>query len=204
MKQGAEPISVWIAKIDKLCQLPLDAYLQNQEPSKLTPAFIAGRQLLMHFFGSHCLNFLSYSEQGKPYFTHTNLPKFNLSHSENWIALAFCSHHDVGIDIESIRPRKQRKNIIECYFNQQEQARLNELDEHHELPFFWQYWTAHEAVIKQKGHTVWQMEPRDTLADELAARKLQLTCWKTSQWCLSLCFPVGLIAQLYFLSSDKR
>ena len=202
MEFGSKQVSVWIAKIDSLSKIPLEIEFQDREHSQLIPAFIAGRRLLMHFFGRDCLKLISYTRNGKPYFTNSNLPRFNLSHSQDWIALAFSAAHEIGVDIEVIRTRKSSKNIIKRYFNQQEQAQLNTQNKPLEDMLFWQYWTAHEAVIKQQGQTVWQMKPQDTLPDDLAARKLQLAFWKTSQWCISLCFSLGLTAQLYFLSPN--
>lgn len=199
MELGSQQISIWVAKIDTLTQKPLGTEFQSQDPSQLTPTFIAGRRLLMHFFGRDCLTLISYTPNGKPYFIRSDLPKFNLSHSQDWIALAFSADHEIGVDIEVIRSRKSSKNIIKRYFNQQEQAQLNTLNKPLEEMLFWQYWTAHEAVIKQQGQTVWLMKPQDTLPEELAAQKLQLASWKTSQWCISLCFPSELTARVYFL-----
>lgn len=92
---------------------------------------------------------------GKPAFADPHLPQFNLSHSGDRLALLIGGHQPLGCDIEHIRPRRGFMAIAAAAFSP---ACLHWLSQQpHPLPAFWQLWTAHEAILKQRGQGVWQM-----------------------------------------------
>ena len=47
------------------------------------------------------LNF-SKTKDGKPFLPNSRI-NFNISHSSDWIILAFCKDHSIGVDLEAIR-----------------------------------------------------------------------------------------------------
>ena len=67
---------------------------------------------------------------GKPILAATaRIPslRFNLSHSHQFALFAFCLDHEVGIDIEKIRPQVAFEGIESRYFSPKERAELETL-----------------------------------------------------------------------------
>ncbi len=184
-------VNIWLAEISALCQ---DNKHCNSILSacggvvKGTPEFIAGRRLLSHCIGFDALKTLRQTSQGKPYFSDLSLPQFNISHSGDQIVLAVTPKYQIGIDIEMIRTRNQRASLIANYFNDEEKKEiLTEKNEQRELALFWEYWTNHESIIKQKDQSVWKIKPSDTLVSSLSEQNLALSVWYTEQSVISLC-----------------
>jgi len=84
---------------------------------------------------------------GKPYFLNSSL-YFNLSDTEDWIAIAFSWQVPIGIDIETIRPVEGMDRLISDYFSSKEQAYVKEKDA---LTRFWKIWNRKEACLKTLG-----------------------------------------------------
>ncbi|WP_413493951.1 4'-phosphopantetheinyl transferase superfamily protein [Morganella psychrotolerans] len=193
---GTGRVTVWLADIpalcsdDKACAAVLSACAGV---ARNTSSFIAGRRLLAHAAGYDALRTIHLSAQGKPCFADPALPRFSISHSRDYIALALTVGADVGLDIEVIRPRHRYLSLAARYFSVAEQSALHSApDEKTALSFFWHYWTAHEAVIKQRGETVWQIRPDDTCNSVLDVQQLQLPALHTPECAVSLCYSVGL------------
>ena len=67
---------------------------------------------------------------GKPIVAATDrIPtlRFNLSHSHQFALFAFCLDHEIGIDIEKIRPKVALEGIETRYFSPKERAELEAL-----------------------------------------------------------------------------
>lgn len=120
---------------------------------------LIGRSMLRYLLG----RYLSYPPEklcfetnihGKPLLVEEKLPfsvHFNLSHSGDWIALAFSSDTPIGIDIEKLRPSIDRQKIIRRFFHPKETSVFHAPEESaHELLFF-RYWTIREAFLKALG-----------------------------------------------------
>ena len=73
---------------------------------------------------------------------------FNISHSSDWIILAFCKDHSIGVDLEAIRDIDFLR-ISKRYFNQEEQIFLINSEDPKRL--FFDLWSRKEAIIKAKG-----------------------------------------------------
>jgi 4'-phosphopantetheinyl transferase len=72
--------------------------------------------------------------------------KFNVSHSNGRIAIAFCfGNGEIGIDIEKIKKPFDYQLIIDHYFSKKEQQYI--LSEQH----FYELWTRKEALLKVTG-----------------------------------------------------
>ncbi|GDX06792.1 hypothetical protein BSPA111_30050 [Buttiauxella sp. A111] len=98
---------------------------------------------------------LARAAQGKPY--HPALPEFNISNNATRVAV-LVGGREVGCDIEQIRPRARFMAIARHSFDEPLCDWLESLPEAQQIGQFWRIWTAHEAVLKQRGGTVWQME----------------------------------------------
>lgn len=83
---------------------------------------------------------LARTEAGKPYFGDPHLPRFNLTHTQNFCAVAV-GNAEVGIDAEVRIPRKT------------DAIRRRLTDEERREDFF-RLWTAKEAYIKLRGTTL--------------------------------------------------
>ena len=92
------------------------------------------------------LNF-SKTKDGKPFLPNSRI-NFNISHSSDWIILAFCKDHSIGVDLEAIRDIDFLR-ISKRYFNQEEQIFLINSDDPKRL--FFDLWSRKEAIIKAKG-----------------------------------------------------
>ncbi len=96
----------------------------------------------------------AYNEQGKPYLPEHPQLHFNMSHTGDYIAIAFDTQ-PIGIDIELMKQRKFpriAKRIMpeHCY--------LQFLESGASAEEFYMYWCACEALIKQAGSSIWQAE----------------------------------------------
>lgn len=101
--------------------------------------------LLRAGYGEFCGAPLLKTENGKPYLSAPNAPRFNLSHTEG-LVLAAVGKQEVGIDAERRRPRKIGALL----------ARLTEEERQED---FYELWTAKEAYIKFRGGTIAGMLP---------------------------------------------
>ncbi|NIY47007.1 4'-phosphopantetheinyl transferase superfamily protein [Cedecea colo] len=131
---------------------------------KRRPVWLAGRILLAMLLEEEALPKLAAGPHGKPY--HPQLPHFNISNSATSVAV-LVGKEAVGCDIELLRPRKRFLAVAQHSFAPALYAWLAALPSDEQLPAFWTLWTAHEAVLKQQGGTVWQMDslrlPLETL-----------------------------------------
>lgn len=87
----------------------------------------------------------TYENNGKPYFTNSKI-KFNISHSENTIAVAI-SNSEIGIDVEKIR--KINPNLIKWVYSEKEQKKY--FDKILDINFFYKTWTIKESYAKFNG-----------------------------------------------------
>lgn len=76
---------------------------------------------------------------------------FNASHSAGLILLAVTQGVEVGIDVEATRPLPELDGIVERHFCSSELHALASLTGPARLEFFYQLWTAKEAVLKATG-----------------------------------------------------
>lgn len=92
---------------------------------------------------------------GKPYLSdsnqHTPQIHFNISHSGNYIALAFSCTSPVGIDIEQIRKNIRAQALVRRFFHPDELCLFEQLPESEKLPFLFSRWTVREAFLKGLG-----------------------------------------------------
>lgn len=90
----------------------------------------------------------SYSENGKPHVAGT-VVEFNLSHSGDWVVLAFGRNRQIGVDIERIKRDMDVLSIASRYFTPEETARIEEAADRHAL--FFRLWAHKEAYVKACG-----------------------------------------------------
>lgn len=103
--------------------------------------------LLKQYLGVTRDEQLVYNEHEKPALASGEC-FFNLSHSEDHVALAI-SDHEVGIDIEKIR--KYHEATVKKVFNENQKAMLSELSGILRDECFTRIWTECESALKLKG-----------------------------------------------------
>ncbi|KGF08285.1 4-phosphopantetheinyl transferase [Tissierellia bacterium S7-1-4] len=84
-------------------------------------------------------------KNNKPYIENTIGLKFNISHTEGLVLLAF-SKREVGIDVEKINFKFEFKDILENCFTRDEIINID-----NNIISFYRYWTAKEAYLKCDG-----------------------------------------------------
>ncbi|MGN1166333.1 MAG: 4'-phosphopantetheinyl transferase family protein [Lachnospiraceae bacterium] len=89
-------------------------------------------------------------EHGKPFLADQKI-QFNLSHSEDYIALVFCANSPVGIDIEKIRPKARIESLVNRFFHPDEARIFSGLNEQQKIDFMFRGWTLREAFLKGIG-----------------------------------------------------
>ncbi|WP_372807032.1 4'-phosphopantetheinyl transferase superfamily protein [Pontiella sp.] len=89
-----------------------------------------------------------YSENGKPHVAESAV-RFNVSHSGDWVLLAFGLNRDIGVDIERIRPEMDVMSIASRYFTPGESGWI-ESAENRPAAFF-HFWSRKEAYVKATG-----------------------------------------------------
>jgi 4'-phosphopantetheinyl transferase len=148
------------------------------------PVWLAGRVLLAMLLGKESLPALATGPNGKPY--HPDLPHFNISNSATRVAVLL-GDSAVGCDIELLRPRKRFMAVAQHGFSPELYAWLAALPEDLRLPAFWKLWTAHEAVLKQRGGTVWQITSLHLPLATLCPPGLHLTHLTVSNTLVACC-----------------
>lgn len=96
------------------------------------------------YYGKLTILDLDYSNN-KPFIINSNL-KFNLSHSNNTVALAISDEYNIGIDIERIRPLDMR--LARRIANDIE---IKNIDSGKDLISLW---TKKEAFVKLNGDSI--------------------------------------------------
>lgn len=113
------------------------------------------KSLLKQWIGKEDINIIN-SPNGKPAFENSHW-KFNLSHSGDFTALVLHPTQEVGIDLETWKPKSRLKPIVERYFFPEEVSLLGTIENDSEwesvaLKMF----TTKEALIKLKGGTLFR------------------------------------------------
>jgi 4'-phosphopantetheinyl transferase len=90
-------------------------------------------------------------QYGKPYLAEDIPVRFNLTHSHGLALYGFAINHELGIDVERIRPEFASKEIAERYFSAAEQRELNQLPPEVHTDAFFLCWTRKEAYVKAHG-----------------------------------------------------
>ncbi len=77
--------------------------------------------------------------------------RFNLSHSHGLALFAFCLKHEVGVDLEKIRPEIALEGIENDFFSSREKEELASLPSTLRPEAFFLGWTRKEAYVKAHG-----------------------------------------------------
>jgi 4'-phosphopantetheinyl transferase len=116
---------------------------------------------------------IAHGEAGKPALHAGLFPHiaFNLSHSRDAVALAFCLHADIGVDVEYLDDELDRESIVTGVFSQAEIASYRTATPQERLRRFFCIWTRKEARLKARGLDMAHL--RDEAAERLPVRDFE-------------------------------
>lgn len=122
--------------------------------------FLACRSILASLLKQYChidtLPTMIIGDNNRPSFLDSHLPDFNISHSQDWVAVAISLNGKVGLDIEVSRQRQNYLNVAKSFFANDEYQWM--LAQSNTLNAFWQLWTLKESALKLYAKGVWQMK----------------------------------------------
>lgn len=132
----------------------------NQMNGQRKKQFLICRSILADLLNQYChcstLPTIVIGENSRPCFLDQTLPDFNISHSQDRVAVAISLNGKVGLDIELARQRKHYLKVAENFFDDDEyQWMIAQTDT---LSAFWQLWTLKESALKLYAKGVWQMK----------------------------------------------
>lgn len=77
--------------------------------------------------------------------------RFSLSHTRGWVAVAVATQHEVGVDVESLRPDVAIREVAQVALTRTEYTAWDQLPQTLKTPLFAQVWTLKESVLKAYG-----------------------------------------------------
>ena len=164
-----DEIHIWYASLDQGSQAlrHLEGMLSEEERSRAQgfrsgrprSRCIASRGLLRTLLASYLdrepreIRF-SYGTNGKPYLDEsldTMDLSFNVSHSNDAAMYAFARGHEIGVDLERVRPFFGMEHVVKRFFSPQEQNAFRRAAPGRRVRAFYDCWTRKEAVLKASG-----------------------------------------------------
>jgi 4'-phosphopantetheinyl transferase len=89
---------------------------------------------------------------GKPYLDESITScRFNLSHSGDFVLIGVTRVGEIGVDVETVRPRFATLEVAERFFAPAEVTVLRSLPQSEQATAFFRCWTRKEAFIKARG-----------------------------------------------------
>jgi 4'-phosphopantetheinyl transferase len=121
--------------------------------------FILTRMILRQLLGGYLgespskvlIEILKYGKPALPAAAKIPSLRFNLSHSHGLALFAFSLEHEVGLDLEMIRPEVVLDGIENTYFTAREREELEALPSELRVQGFFHGWTRKEAYLKAIG-----------------------------------------------------
>lgn len=123
--------------------------------------FLIGRMIVKNYISEKFkipikeIRFLK-NQYGKLYIDYSKIqiqsPKiyFNISHTKKMVAVAFCHHSSIGIDIEFLNP--EYIHLGASIFTTEEKSLIEEMEnEKDKVEMFYTLWTRKEASLKALG-----------------------------------------------------
>lgn len=134
---------------------------QQDLHNTLTPALttrLLGRFALRYLLNHHTgwspeqLN-ITLTPKGKPLLEGTPF-HFSISHSGDWIIIAICENHAIGVDYEHQRAVSNSLKIAKRFFATTEVLELESYTPETQAHCFNQIWSAKEAILKATGEGI--------------------------------------------------
>ena len=85
---------------------------------------------------------------------HSTTLRFNLSHSHDLALVAVTRQHEVGVDVERLRPVRDLPGLVARVLSASERVAFDRLSADLQLPAFFRCWTLKEACVKAAGEGI--------------------------------------------------
>jgi len=165
MQLGSKMVHVWQiswrdipaaeALLSKAERAQADRYKTGDDRRRYVTGRALLRQLSAHYLGiTPDMLAVAKNAHGKPYWQdYTDKLSFNLSHSGDWIILAFADGADIGVDVQLIDtgPRFRGEKVVKYALHPDEREALAATSEDKHRELFYGIWTLKEATIKAMG-----------------------------------------------------
>ncbi|EJR54571.1 phosphopantetheine-protein transferase domain protein [Bacillus cereus VD107] len=89
-------------------------------------------------------------QHGRPQLPE-GMPQISVSHSGEWVVVAFTTSAPVGVDVEQMNPNVDVMKMAEGVLTDSEIAQVMKLPNEQKIKGFLTYWTRKEAVLKATG-----------------------------------------------------
>ncbi|WP_433772070.1 4'-phosphopantetheinyl transferase Sfp [Bacillus wiedmannii] len=89
-------------------------------------------------------------QHGRPQLPE-GMPQLSISHSGDWVVVAFTKSAPVGVDVEQMNPNIDVMKMAEGVLTDIEIAQVMKLPNEQKIEGFLTYWTRKEAVLKATG-----------------------------------------------------
>ncbi|EEK78977.1 4'-phosphopantetheinyl transferase Sfp [Bacillus cereus] len=89
-------------------------------------------------------------QHGRPQLPE-GMPQLSVSHSGDWVVVAFTKSAPVGVDVEQMNPNVDVRKMAEGVLTDIEIAQVMKLPNEQKIEGFLTYWTRKEAVLKATG-----------------------------------------------------
>lgn len=124
--------------------------LSNIQKRTLTGHLLV-RKKIMGDYGLSQPPLFMFHSQGKPYFAEYPRFHFNISHTEDLVAVAF-SDSPIGIDVEHVRHSKL--SVAKRFFHEEEYRTLMQTPLNEQDRYFTSLWVLKEAYVKCTGEGI--------------------------------------------------
>ena len=127
-------------------------YLTASDRGRFVQGRAGLRRLLSRYSGENPATIrFAYGPRGKPFLAGTPMVRFNLSHSEDKVAVVISMNREVGIDIENSRRDRDYVRFAERLFTREEREWLLAQPQERLRASFYRAWTSKEAYFKALG-----------------------------------------------------
>jgi 4'-phosphopantetheinyl transferase len=163
--------------------------------------FAAGRGMLREILGwllraEPAGLVFSYGPRGKPRLagpTAGHLVHFNLAHADSLVVYAVSRDHEIGVDIERVRPLPDVELLAAQIFSKEENEQWQALPVEMKTEAFFTCWTSKEACLKANGEGIsgalHEVEVSLTPGEPAQLVRIAGDPHAAAQWCLHSLSP---------------
>jgi len=110
------------------------------------------------------------------------VPEWNvsISHSGQWVAVAVCKDHSIGIDVEQVRCFQYQKKMLSYLLHPHESTEYKNLPECQRPMFLLKKWVRKEALLKMHGAGL-RLSPSDICIEEMLS-PVEVSWWRNSEF----------------------
>ncbi len=170
LEQSAECLAARRALLSEEERTRLERYRFPELKERFVARHGALRTILSRYVGIEPVELrFQRGAEGKPRLdSHAPRVRFNLSDSEDLALLAVTLDHEIGVDLEALRPLPELESLAREHLAPREREELLALPESERLAAFFRAWTRKEAWLKALGSGL--ARELDTFAVTLAPR----------------------------------